>query len=75
MSGNEPHQGSVGWCCCEAIPARLFANVVQSQEGNGVSNNDAVGNTAYDTSRLPRQFQFAKPEIIKRKDQIVKLLR
>lgn len=73
MSGNEPHQGPVGWCCCEAIRARLFANVVQSQKGNGVSNNDAVGNTAYDTSRLPRQFEFAKPETIKRTDDIASL--
>jgi iron(III) transport system substrate-binding protein len=54
--------------------ARLFANYVMTQEGNAVMARDSGAVSVFDTSALPKRYQFAKPGAAARKDQLYKLL-
>ena len=54
--------------------ARLFANYVMTAEGNAVMARDSGAVSVFDTSSLPKRYQFAKPGAAARKDQLYKLL-
>lgn len=54
--------------------ARLMANYVLSEEGNRVFNADIGTVTLYDTSKLPREYQMAKPGNAARRAEFQKLL-
>ena len=54
--------------------ARLFAHYVMTAEGNAVMARDSGAVSVFDTSALPKRYQFAKPGAAARKDQLYKLL-
>ena len=54
--------------------SRLFSNYLLSPEGNKVFNDDPGGDTMYDTSRLPRQYESPKANALARRDLVIKLL-
>ena len=54
--------------------ARLFAHYVMTAEGNAVMARDSGAVSVFDTSALPRRYQFSKPGAAARKDQLYKLL-
>jgi iron(III) transport system substrate-binding protein len=54
--------------------ARLFANYVMSPDGNAVFNAEAGGMSAYDTGKLPAEYQQPKLDNIKQLERAAKLL-
>jgi iron(III) transport system substrate-binding protein len=53
---------------------RLLAHYILSEEGNKIFNDDPGTVAIYDTSTIPKRYSPPKPENVKRKEALTKLL-
>ena len=54
--------------------ARLLANYSMTPEGNAIFNSSLGDVGIYDTAKLPRQYQQTKPNIVKRRQEVLDVL-